>query len=148
VNTYTIGTLAKNAGLNVETIRYYQRRGLVEEPKRPLQGIRRYTDSHARRLRFIREAQKLGFSLDEVRELLALEDGSHCREAERIGASKLATVRTRLVQLRRVERALTNLVTRCRSNRGTVCCPLIAALERDQRRRPKHSPGVPQWTRR
>ncbi len=131
MSTYTIGTLARQAGLNVETIRYYQRRGLVEEPERPLQGIRRYTDGHARRLRFIREAQKLGFSLDEVRELLALEDGSYCREAERIGASKLATVRERLVQLGRVERALTNLVERCRCNRGTVRCPLITALEGD-----------------
>ena len=100
---YTIGTLAKHAGVNVETIRYYQRRGLVGEPVRPLRGIRRYTQAHARRLRFVREAQTLGFSLEEVADLLALEDGRHCREAERLGARKLAMVRERLTQLRRVE---------------------------------------------
>jgi MerR family transcriptional regulator, mercuric resistance operon regulatory protein len=126
---YTIGTLAKQAGVNVETIRYYQQRGLVEEPKRPPGGIRRYTDAHARRLRFIKEAQNLGFSLDEVADLLALEDGRHCREAERMGSRKLAAVRQRIAQLRRVEKVLATLVDRCHGNKGKVHCPLIAALE-------------------
>jgi MerR family mercuric resistance operon transcriptional regulator len=72
---YTIGTLAKQAGVNVETIRYYQRRGLVSEPDRPLGGIRRYAPTHARRLHFIKHAQTLGFTLEEVADLLALESG-------------------------------------------------------------------------
>lgn len=127
---YTIGTLAKRANVNVETIRYYQRRGLVCEPQKPLGGIRRYTEIHARRLRFIREAQTLGFSLDEVGELLALEDGRHCGEAELIGSRKLATVRTRLAQLRRIEKVLATLVLQCHCNKGKVRCPLIATLER------------------
>lgn len=126
---YTIGTLAKRAGVHVETIRYYQRRGLVGEPHRPLRGIRRYTQSHARRLRFIREAQALGFSLEEVADLLALEDGRHCREAEQLGSRKLATVRERIAQLRRVEEVLNALVDQCHCNTGKVRCPLIAALE-------------------
>ncbi len=126
---YTIGTLAKQAGVNVETIRYYQRRGLVGEPERPLRGIRRYTQAHARRLRFVREAQTLGFSLEEVADLLALEDGRHCREAERLGSRKLAGVRERIAQLRRVEKVLTALVDQCHCNTGNVRCPLIAALE-------------------
>ncbi len=130
---YTIGTLAKQAGVNVETIRYYQRRGLVGEPARPLGGIRRYTQAHARRLRFVREAQALGFSLEEVVDLLALEDGRHCREAERLGSRKLAMVRERMAQLRRVEKALTALVDQCHCNTGKVRCPLIAALENDRR---------------
>ena len=129
---YTIGTLAKHAGVNVETIRYYQRRGLVAEPDRPLGGIRRYTQAHARRLRFVREAQTLGFSLDEVVDLLALEDGRHCREAERLGSRKLAMVRERITQLRRVEKALTALVDQCHCNTGKVRCPLIAALENEK----------------
>lgn len=126
---YTIGTLARHAGVNVETIRYYQRRGLVGEPDRPLGGIRRYTQAHARRLRFIREAQTLGFSLEEVADLLALEDGRHCRDAERLGSRKLATVRERMAQLRRVEKVLAALVDQCHCNTGKVRCPLIAALE-------------------
>lgn len=69
---YTIGTLARQVGVNVETIRYYQRRGLVQEPAKPFGGIRHYAQAHARRLRFIKEAQRLGFSLDEVGELLSL----------------------------------------------------------------------------
>lgn len=131
MDTYTIGTLAKQAGVNVETIRYYQQRRLMNEPARPLGGVRRYADSDIRRLKFIRAAQKLGFSLDEVGELLALEDGRHCREAERIGSRKLETVRERLAQLRRVEKILANLVAQCHCNTGKIRCPMIAALESD-----------------
>lgn len=127
---YTIGTLAKHAGINVESIRYYQRRNLIEEPDKPLRGIRRYSDAHARRLRFIKQAQRLGFSLDEVADLLALEDGRHCREAERLGARKLATVRERMEQMKRLERVLAALVDQCRCNKGTVRCPLIMSLEK------------------
>lgn len=128
--TYTIGSLAKAADIHVETIRYYQRRGLIAEPLKPAGGIRRYDEAHARRLRFIKHAQALGFSLDEVADLLALEDGRHCREAARIGANKLEMVRERLAQLRRVEKALAALVAQCRCNTGRVRCPLIASLEK------------------
>lgn len=131
VGHYTIGALARDAGVNVETIRFYQRRGLVDEPERPLGGIRHYTTVHAQRLRFIKQAQTLGFSLDEVTDLLALEDGEHCREAELLGSRKLATVRQRIAQLRSVERALASLVKRCRGDTSQTCCPLIAALESD-----------------
>ncbi|WP_329743438.1 Hg(II)-responsive transcriptional regulator [Dyella sp. A6] len=127
--SYTIGRLAKATEVHVETIRYYQRRGLVPEPAKPLGGIRRYEEVHARRLRFIKHAQTLGFSLDEVSDLLTLEDGRHCREAEELGANKLAMVRERIVQLQRVEQALASLVDQCHCNTGQVRCPLIAALE-------------------
>lgn len=126
---YTIGALAKHAGVHVETIRYYQRRGLMAEPSRPLGGIRRYAAEHVSRLTFIKEAQTLGFSLEEVADLLALEDGRHCREAERLGSKKLAMIRERIAQLRRVEKVLTALVDQCHCNTGKVRCPLIAALE-------------------
>lgn len=128
----TIGRLARQAGVNVETVRYYQRRGLLEEPRRPPGGIRRYREAHARRLRFIKQAQALGFSLEEVKDLLALEDGRHCREAERLAALKLGMVRERMMQLRRVEEVLATLVDRCHCNTGNVHCPLIAALEGDE----------------
>lgn len=127
--TYTIGSLAKATEVHVETIRYYQRRGLVAEPAKPLGGIRRYSEVHMHRLRFIKHAQTLGFSLDEVADLLALEDGRHCREAELLGANKLAMVRERIAQLHRVEQALAALVDQCHCNTGRVHCPLIASLE-------------------
>lgn len=126
---YTIGSLAKQAGVNVETIRYYQRRSLVGEPERPLGRVRRYTNAHAQRLRFIKEAQKMGFSLDEVAELLTLEDGRHCREAERIGLRKLTMVRERIAQLSKIEHVLATLVDKCHCNTGRVRCPLITSLE-------------------
>ena len=126
---YTIGTLGQQVGVNVETIRYYQRRGLLQEPKKPMGGIRRYGEEHARRLRFIREAQKLGFSLDEVGELLSLEDGLHCREVEQIASHKLTIVRERMAQLGRIENVLAMLVGKCHGNRGKLRCPLMASLE-------------------
>jgi MerR family transcriptional regulator, mercuric resistance operon regulatory protein len=126
---YTIGTLAKYVCVNVETIRYYQRSGLMKEPAKPLGGIRRYGEEHARRIRFIKEAQKLGFSLDEIRDLLKLEDGLHCREVEQIAGRKLVTVHERIAQLRRIEDMLNVLVGQCHCNTGELRCPLIAALE-------------------
>jgi MerR family transcriptional regulator, mercuric resistance operon regulatory protein len=126
---YTIGTLARAAGVNVETIRYYQRRGLVREPAKPLGGIRRYAHEHAQRLRFIRQAQQLGFSLEEVGDLLSLEDGLHCHDVEVIAGHKLAAVRERITQLRKIETVLAALVGKCRGNRGKLRCPLISSLE-------------------
>lgn len=125
----TIGALAREAGVNVETIRYYQRRGLVPEPAKPLGGIRNYAAEHVQRLRFIKRAQQLGFSLEEVGELLSLEDGLHCHEVEEIAGQKLAIVRERIAQLGMIEGALATLIRKCRSNKGKVRCPLISALE-------------------
>lgn len=130
--TYLIGTLAKAADVHVETVRYYQRRGLLAEPARPPGGIRRYGEGHVGRVRFIKQAQTLGFSLDEVQDLLALEDGQHCGEAQRLAALKLSMVRERMRQLRRVERALATLVEQCQCNTGKLRCPLIAALESER----------------
>lgn len=127
-NTLTIGQLAAAADVHVETIRFYQRRGLLAEPARPLGGIRRYSERDAQRIRFIKHSQALGFSLDEAAELLALDDGRHCQDAQVIASRKLLTVRERLGQLRRIERLLAKLVTQCQCNPGTVRCPLIAEL--------------------
>ncbi len=127
--TLTIGVLADAAGVNVETIRFYQRKGLMHEPCRPPGGIRRYGESDLARVRFIKSAQRLGFSLDEVGDLLELEDGSHCTEARGQAERKLADVRARLADLGRIEVALQGLVERCGAARGNVRCPLIAALQ-------------------
>lgn len=124
----TIGALAKAAGVNVETIRFYQRRRLLPTPDRPCGGIRRYGSADIERVRFVKAAQRLGFSLDEVGELLKLEDGTHCTEAAELAALRLADVRVRLAELARIEAALSQLVAQCRTGRGSVSCPLITAL--------------------
>lgn len=124
----TIGALAQAAGVGVETIRFYQRKGLLPEPDRPHGRIRRYGNADAGRLRFIKSAQRLGFSLDEVADLLLLEDGAHCSEARVLAEHKLADVRERIADLKRMEDALADLVNCCAANGGTVACPLIASL--------------------
>jgi MerR family mercuric resistance operon transcriptional regulator len=124
----TIGVLAARAGVNVETIRFYQRKRLLPEPRRPPGGVRRYGDAELARLHFIRSAQNLGFSLVEIAELLKLEDGAHCGEARRLAEVRLRDVRERLSHLRRIESVLSALVARCSSARGSVKCPLISSL--------------------
>lgn len=125
----TVGAFAREAGVNVETVRFYQRKGLLHEPDKPYGSIRRYGDSDVARVRFVKSAQRLGFSLDEVASLLRLEDGTHCNEARALAERKLADVRGKLQDLRRIETVLAKLVDDCCTNQGTVSCPLIAALQ-------------------
>lgn len=125
----TIGAFAKAAGVNVETIRFYQRKGLLPQPVRPYGGIRRYGAADVTRVRFIKSAQWLGFSLAEITELLRLEDGTHCVEASGLAENKLKDVRRKLADLRRMEGVLSQLVRACHARRGNVSCPLIASLQ-------------------
>ena len=124
----TIGAFAKAAGVNVETIRFYQRKSLLLEPDRPYGSIRRYGQKDVARVKFVKSAQRLGFSLDEIGQLLKLEDGTHCSEAAELAALRLADVRARLADLTGMEAALSKLVSECKAHRGNVSCPLIAAL--------------------
>ena len=126
--TFSIGAFAKAAGVNVETVRFYQRKRLLTEPARPLGGIRRYGNAEVARVKFVKSAQRLGFSLDEVAQLLRLEDGTHCTEAAGLAALRLADVRNRLADLARMETALAALVEQCCTRRRNVSCPLIASL--------------------
>jgi len=125
----TIGVFAKLADVNVETIRFYQRKGLLPQPDKPYGGIRRYGETDVTRVRFIKSAQRLGFSLDEVAELLRLEDGTHCDEASHLADRKLRDVREKLRDLQRMESSLASLVLACHSRKGAVSCPLIASLQ-------------------
>ncbi|EHL24690.1 MULTISPECIES: MerR family transcriptional regulator [unclassified Acidovorax] len=125
----TIGDLAKAAGVNVETIRFYQRKRLMLEPERPSGSIRRYGRNDQSRLHFIKAAKRLGFSLDETAQLLQLEDGESCAHARVKAETKLVEVRLKLADLQRMEAALSSLVRLCGSARGIVRCPLIAAME-------------------
>ena len=126
----TIGAFAKEAGVTVETIRFYQRKGLLPEPRKPRGGIRRYGKHDVERLRFVKSSQALGFTLEEIVGLLRLDDGAHCDEARVLAERKLANVRAKLSDLRRIESALVKHVEDCCGSRGTVYCPLIAALQR------------------
>lgn len=124
----TIGQLAEAAEVNVETVRYYHRRGLLPAPGHPVGGIRRYSAAMPTGLRFIKRSQSLGFSLDEVEALLSLHDGGACSTARGIAEHKLAEVRHRIQDLSLLEGALTTLVQRCPTAEGKVSCPLIDAL--------------------
>lgn len=126
----TIGAFAMAAGVNVETIRFYQRKGLLAEPDRPLGSIRRYGGADVTRVRFVKTAQRLGFSLEEIAELLRLEDGAHCNEASALAEHKLIGIREKLADLARMESVLSELVCACHARRGSISCPLIASLQR------------------
>lgn len=131
LESLTIGAFAKAAGVNVETIRFYQRKGLLPEPDKPYGGIRRYSGQDVARVKFVKSAQRLGFSLDEVAGLLKLDDGTHCDEARMQAEQKLKDVREKLADLHRIESVLERLVHDCCSRRGTVSCPMIIALHGD-----------------
>ena len=101
----------------------------MQEPDRPLGGIRRYGNSDLVRVRFIKSAQRLGFNLEEVGELLKLEDGSHCTATREQAERKLTDVRAKIADLQRIETVLEDLVQRCCEAGGDVCCPMIQALQ-------------------
>jgi MerR family mercuric resistance operon transcriptional regulator len=125
----TIGRLARTAGINVETVRYYQRRGLLATPRKPPDGMRRYTTEALGRLRFIRRAQELGFTLREIADLLKLGDGS-CTETRAIAEHRLADIETRIRDLEAMRTTLGKLIHTCRKGNRPPC-PIIASLERN-----------------
>ncbi|HEX5093839.1 MAG TPA: Hg(II)-responsive transcriptional regulator [Burkholderiales bacterium] len=124
----TIGRLARAAGVHVETIRYYQRLGLLESPARPPGGVRRYAARAVSRVRFIKRAQELGFSLAEIGRLMRLEDPHNCGTARSLASEKLALVESRIADLARLRGALTELIGRCNRRRGMQACPIIETL--------------------
>lgn len=126
----TIGALARQAGVNVETVRYYHRLGVLELPEKPLRGMRRYGDEALSRVRFIKRAQELGFSLAEIRRLMRLGDPQGCGEARALAAEKLAVVESRMADLERLRGVLKELIARCDRRRGKVACPIIESLAR------------------
>ena len=125
----TIGALAGASNVNVETVRYYQRRGLLAEPARPLGGHRRYGIDDVKRIRFIKRAQQLGFSLEEISQLLALEKkGGNCRETRGLAEKKLAMIETRIADLSRMQQLLKELVAECAAGGRLRGCAIIAAI--------------------
>lgn len=129
----TIGRLAQETGVHFETIRYYQRLGLMPTPPRPRGSVRRYTSDAMERLRFIRRAQGLGFSLDEVKLLLDLATGEHCAETRTLAQRKLRIVEEKIAELRRIEAALQTLIRACGSGSRGHGCPIIENLSSARR---------------
>ncbi|KEZ75774.1 MerR family transcriptional regulator [Salinisphaera hydrothermalis] len=126
--SYSIGQLAKNADTGVETIRFYERRGLMPEPPRAASGYRRYPLDAVGRLLFIRRAKRLGFSLEEIGTLLSLQEGGDKTQIKGIAQAKLAQIETRIEDLKRMRATLADLEQQC-SGRGPVAgCPIIEAL--------------------
>ncbi|HNP52409.1 MULTISPECIES: Hg(II)-responsive transcriptional regulator [Nitrosomonas] len=125
----TIGAFAKAAGVSAETIRFYQHKGLLPVPAKPYGGIRRYSKVDVQRVRFIKSAQRLGFSLSEISELLRLEDGTHCNEVYYLTEVKLKDVHKKLEELKRLEAALSALLHACHTRKDNVSCPIIASLQ-------------------
>lgn len=127
----TIGRLAEEAGVNVETIRYYQRRGLMAEPDKPMGGQRRYDAQAIKRVRFIKRAQVLGFTLDDVGSLLVLDEAGDCAETRELAAHKLQVIEEKLANLKAMRKALTALLHQCDTGRTGGGCPIIHALVAD-----------------
>lgn len=123
----TIGNLASNAGVNVETIRYYERRGLIDQPVKPKTGYRRYDEAVLDRILFIKKAQSLGFQLDEIKILISLASG-HCSEIQSLAEAKLGDVQLKIKDLQRLEIVLADLVRQCNARVNKADCPIIDAL--------------------
>ena len=126
----TIGKVAAQAGVGIDTVRFYERGGLLNRPRRTAAGYRLYGDDDVARLRFIRRAKSLGFSLEEIAELLALNDGGGRRQSVReIAERRLAEVTRRIEELKRIRRTLAHLVHECRTGDGPLAgCPIIQAM--------------------
>jgi MerR family copper efflux transcriptional regulator len=128
MTTMTIGRLAKEAGVNIDTIRYYERNGLIPEPMRRASGYREYQVADFRRLRFILRAKDLGFTLAEIGELLSLSGDKDVRGVKRRAEQRLEQVEYKIKELQRVRRGLKTLVDACPGHGSLEHCPIVAAL--------------------
>lgn len=124
------GDLAKRAGMNVETLRYYERKGLIEEPPRRMSGYREYPSDTVQQVRFIKRAQELGFSLREIKDLLSLrvEPGTTCSQVRQRGKKKIAEIQQKIADLQAIETALGKLVASCSGRGPATRCPILEHL--------------------
>jgi MerR family mercuric resistance operon transcriptional regulator len=123
----TIGQLARKAEINLETIRYYERRGLIERPGKPVTGYRQYNNDSLQQLLFIKRAKALGFNLDEIQSLLLLSVG-HCTEIQSLAEQKLDQVQYKIKDLKKLEDVLSDLVRQCNASADEAHCPIVGAL--------------------
>lgn len=138
MESLTIGQVARRAEVGVQTVRYYEREGLLPEPARRPSGYREYPAGMVRRLLFIRRAKELGFSLREIKELLALrvDPGCTCGEIKNTALAKVADVDRKIASLHRIRGALLDLADACPGDGPTSDCPILDALDGTERRTP------------
>ena len=131
METLSIGQLADHSGINLETIRYYEREGLMPAPPRKSSGHRAYPRTAARRLRFIKRAQELGFTLAQIKELLALKVDPQqlCADVVRQVESKIVDIDARMLHLQAMRRVLQNLKDSCSGNCAVADCPILESFE-------------------
>jgi len=143
MSTISIGQVAHKAGVGVETIRFYEREGLLEEPARGVSGYRQYPEQVVKRIRFIKRAQRLGFSLKEITELLLRVDAqTTCEEVKRRTEAKIAEVERKMVELQRMRQALLNVASLCTGQGPASACPMLDALDQQEPQNPD-SPVCP-----
>lgn len=126
----TISHIAKLAGVGIETIRYYQRIGLIAEPDKPLSGYRVYPQATLTRLKFIQRAKQLGFTLNEIADLLEL-DTDQCSETRVIAEKKIQIIQGKILDLKNMQQTLEGLLKSCQQNPGHCGCPIISSLSDD-----------------
>ncbi len=134
METIRIGRLAELSGVSIDTVRYYEREGLLPKPTRRPSGYREYGPDDVERLRFVRRAKELGFTLTEIAELLSLTADRHAdmQGVKRKAEERLEQVEAKIAELRRVKRGLTELIAACPGHGELGRCPIVAALNADQ----------------
>jgi len=132
----TIGQIARKAGTGVETIRFYEKRGLIPSPARRSSGYREYPPDTVRRLRFIRHAKDLGFTLNEIQDILALriDPESTCEDVRLRARSKISDIDQRIAQLVRIKESLERIERRCRGQGPSSECPILEVLDQEERK--------------
>jgi MerR family transcriptional regulator, copper efflux regulator len=131
MSNFSIGQLAKLADVAVDTVRYYERDGLLVPSGRLASGYRRYGQAELKRLRFIRRAKALGFSLEEIRSLLALSDGRSVAQVKRAAQAKLMDMEQRITELERIRSGLRHLIDACPGHGRAEFCPILNALTQE-----------------
>lgn len=128
---YTIGQIAREARVNVQTIRFYERRGILKPVKREDSGYRKYDKDSLKRLHFIRQAKELGFSLKEIQDLLSLRVRSiqTCERVKAKASDKLVEIQKKIIQLKGLEKTMKELIADCESRKVSDCCPILEMME-------------------
>lgn len=135
MNSLTIGNVAKITGVGIETVRFYERKGLIPDPPRKESGYRQYPEETVARLRFIKRAKELGFSLKEIKELLSLRASpkAKCEDVRRRSETKLKDIDDRIRSLRAMRRALSKLIAQCTGSAPATECPILESLDKETR---------------
>jgi len=123
----TIGELANKLKINVETIRFYQRKGLIQQPKKPLSGFRYYDETIADQLNFIIQAKTLGFTLQEISSLMSLDND--CQQVQLLSLQKLTLIREKISNLQKLEQVISKMTASCNTNNSNENCPIIESLK-------------------